>query len=156
MLYFGRKKNFDMWRSVQKIRRCDVLFLVGVFRLVDRSKQPAIYHTLIQESASGAFRSTRTEIAVLVASTCQEKLCVTSVFYPLWKVLDQICTLVPLVHCVPAQRANVCPKRLSFCFILTPRLFHQDCTEILKTSWYGWVLSKVTQECTEYWHLSAG
>ena len=31
LLYIGRKKNFDMWRSVQKVRRCDVVFLVGVF-----------------------------------------------------------------------------------------------------------------------------
>jgi hypothetical protein len=72
-----------MWRSVQKVRRCVVVFLVGVFRLFDRRNQPAIYHTLIQESASGAFRSMHTEIAVLVASPCQEKLCVTSVFFPL-------------------------------------------------------------------------
>ena len=31
LLYIGRKKNFDMWRSVQKVRRSDVVFLVGVF-----------------------------------------------------------------------------------------------------------------------------
>jgi hypothetical protein len=75
-----------------------------------------------------------TEIAGLVASPCQEKLYVISVFFPLGKGLDQICTLGLSVHCVPAQRANACRKRQSFFFILTLRLFHQDCMEILKVS----------------------
>jgi hypothetical protein len=43
----------------------------------------AMRHSLIQENASSAFRSMHTKIAILVASYCQEKLYVISVFFPL-------------------------------------------------------------------------
>jgi hypothetical protein len=103
----------------------------------------------MQGSASGAFRSIHTRIASLVALHCQEKHYVTSVFFPLKKVLAQMCTRGLLVLCVPAQRAKLCRKRQSFFFIPTLRLFHQDCTEILKISWYGWYLLTLAQGCTE-------